>query len=85
MGVRVDSGFVRLEGDCGVEDAEAVVAALMADAAARVDLSQCRQLHTAVVQALLVFRPRIDGTPADHFLATFVAPALQSRPESLHP
>lgn len=68
--------MVHLEGDCGVEDAEALVAALAAAPNARVHLSQCRQLHGAVVQALLVFGPEILGSSPDSFLTAFVAPAL---------
>ncbi len=79
MGVRAQDGVVYLEGDCGVEDAEAVAAALLATPGARIDLGRCRQMHSGVVQALLVFRPEVDGTPADAFLATFVLPALERR------
>jgi hypothetical protein len=79
MAVRVENDVVHLEGDCGVEDAEAVAAALGDPAIAKLDLRLCRQLHGAVAQALLVFRPEIVGLPADAFLNGFILPAL-SRP-----
>jgi hypothetical protein len=77
MTVRTDHDTVFLEGDCGVEDAENLASALMAAASARVDLSSCRQLHSAVVQALLTFQPSLDGSPGDSFLNGFVLPALE--------
>lgn len=81
MAVRIEGGVVHLVSDCGVEDAETVAAALAAAPFARVDLDQCRQLHGAVVQALLVFRPQIVGLPADDFLKAFVVSRLTERTE----
>lgn len=74
MSVRADGDIVRLEGDCRVEDAETLVALLQARTSVTVDLSQCRVLHSAVVQALLVLRPPMRGEVDDVFLRTWVLP-----------
>jgi hypothetical protein len=80
MSVRVDAGRIHLEGDCPVEDAEALSAALAAASQPCVELSLCRHLHGAVVQAMLVFRPEITGIPMNGFTAAMVLPALTGQP-----
>ena len=77
MTVRIENGVARLEGVCGVEDAEPLHAAIGAGRATAVDISACTKMHGAVAQALLRFRIRIVGEPADPFLANHVAPALE--------
>lgn len=76
MSVRIEGEVIILEGDCGVEDAEPLVRALEEVSGRRVDLSRSRQLHSAVVQALLCFQPLLEGGPGDGFLTRFVLPAL---------
>lgn len=76
MSVSVDNGVLRLQGDCQVEEAETLVGLLQSAGASSVDLSQCRHLHSALVQALLAFRVRIVGESQTPFIRDFVAPAL---------
>ena len=75
MTVRLDDGMVVLEGDCRVEEAETLAALLSADVRP-VDLSRCRSLHGAVLQALLCFRPPVAARPAEGFLNEMVMPSL---------
>jgi hypothetical protein len=79
MSVRVEDGIIRLEGDCGVEDAEPVFSAFSEGRATAVDLSGADKIHGAVAQALLRVGAKIVGRPADPFLADHVAPALEKR------
>lgn len=76
MTVRVADGAILLEGECPVDEAEALLEALLADPRAPVDWSACRDLHTAVLQVLLAARPTMRGLPADPFLRRWAAPAL---------
>jgi hypothetical protein len=76
MTVRLDGSTIHLEGACPVEEAEALTALLESPGAWVVELSACRQLHTALVQALLRYRPDLQGAPADPFLSRLVMPAL---------
>ena len=77
MTVQIEAnGLVRLDGDCPVEDAEMLLAALSMDAAATVDWRSCRSAHSAVVQVLLALHPPVLGEPADAFLRRWVAPLL---------
>ncbi len=76
MSVTLDNGMIRLEGDCPVEEAETLVGLLQGAAASSVDFSQCRHLHSALVQALLAFRVRIVGESQTPFIRDFVTPAL---------
>lgn len=45
-------GTIILAGTCPVEDAEPLLQMLLATPGAPVDWTQCRKLHTAVVQVL---------------------------------
>ena len=76
MTLRRDGATIHLEGECPVEEAEALTALLESPGTWAVELSACRHLHTALVQALLRYRPSIEGTPADPFLNRLVMPAL---------
>lgn len=75
MTIRSENGVIHLEDICPVEEAETLVSALERDAAAVVDLSNCRQLHSAVVQVLIVFAPELRGEPEDLFLRSHLTPA----------
>jgi len=76
MSVALDGTVVRLTGNCRVEDAEPLLAMLQAQGQRSVDLSEARQLHTAVVQILLAIRPEIRGRSLDPFVRTWIEPLL---------
>jgi hypothetical protein len=76
MTVRLDGELIRLEGDCPVEDAEAL-AALLQRGLRAVDIAQCGRMHGAVAQALLAFGAEPFGAPRAEFLREQLAPALQ--------
>jgi hypothetical protein len=80
MSVRVDGSVIRLEGECRVEDAEPLLAALRAGTACSVDLTAAGHLHAAVVQVLMALRPALAGPPADPFTAKWLAPLLAPAP-----
>ena len=86
MTVRLaEDGAVHLEGDCSVEEAETLLAALLDQPAAAVDWRRCRGAHTAVVQVLIALRPPMMGEPDDEFLRRWIAPflpaAISSEPQ----
>jgi len=81
MTVRLVGETIVLEGDCYVEEAEALTVLLQT--ADRVDLTGCRMLHGAVLQVLLAFAPAISGEPGDPFLKDLVAPALSNAMEEM--
>ena len=76
MTVRREGSIIHLEDVCGVEEAEPLAAILDSPGSWAVELSDCRRLHTALIQALIKYRPDIRGTPADSFLSRLVIPAL---------
>ncbi len=78
MTVRAGDGVVFLEGDCPVEDAEPLLAALLGAPGSVLDLSGCAGMHSAVFQVLLALRPRTRGKPPDGFLQRWVVPLLAS-------
>ena len=78
MTVRVTAKeAVELVGRCGVEDAEALQRQLLAAPRSTVEWSGCEQLHSAVVQILLLAKPRIRGSPSNAFLRAHIAPLVQ--------
>ncbi|WP_018388882.1 hypothetical protein [Ancylobacter sp. FA202] len=81
MTVRIaGDGTLHLDGLCGSEEAEALLARLIATPGATVDWQGCTGAHTAVVQVLLALRPKLRGVPASAFLARHVAPLLNRPP-----
>ena len=77
MSVTCDGDVIRLVGVCGVEDAEPLAALCRAAPGAPVDVMAAGQVHSAVVQALLEFKPVIRGVPSDPFAAAWILPAVQ--------
>ena len=69
-------GTIALSDACGVEDAEVLQGHLLAVPDSTVEWSACQHLHSAVLQVLLIARPRLRGTPASDFLRTHVEPLL---------
>jgi hypothetical protein len=63
---------------CTVEDAMPLLEYLMSHRTARVDLGQCANLHTAVLQVLLAAKPKIIALPHEAFLARWLSQILGS-------
>lgn len=82
MTVYVDAdGAVELVGICPSQDAETLQHYLLAIAPGVkpvVNWRRCEQAHAAVIQILLVARPRMIGPPANPFLANFIAVSLEA-------
>ncbi len=76
-----DDGVIELTGRCGVDDAEALQRHLLIAPDSTIEWSTCEQLHAAVLQVLLVAKPRIEGVPSSLFLSAHVAPLVR-RPAS---
>jgi hypothetical protein len=76
MTVTLSGDLIRISGAGRVEDAETLVALLQADRSRAVDLADAAALHTAVVQALLAFRPGLHGVSSDPFFNIWLMPGL---------
>jgi hypothetical protein len=76
MSVRFDGDRVRLEGDCPVEDAEALLQLLQNHPSCAIDLADCGRLHMAVMQVLLAAGRQVMGTPANAFAREWLIPQL---------
>ena len=70
---RQDDGSVVLDGNCPVEEAEALLQMLQATPAAPLDWTQCSHLHTAVLQVVLAARPALIGPCGDRWIEQWVA------------
>jgi hypothetical protein len=82
MTVRVaGDGTIELSGHCGVADAEALQGRLLAAPGSPVEWGTCEHLHSAVLQVLLIAKPRLRGVPPSAFLRTHIEPLLRSARE----
>lgn len=79
MSVTVNSDRILIEGVARVEDAEPLANALIAKPETPVDLSACTDLHGAVLQALLLFAPKVLGYVGNPSLETWLAPILSPK------
>ena len=71
MTVRVD-GHILVEGDCPVEDAEALVRILQDTPDAIIDWTGAECLHTAVIQIVLLAGRQVRGPCGDPFVAQWI-------------
>jgi hypothetical protein len=68
MTVSLSDGVVALSGECGLDDVEVLLSHLQKAAELKVDLRHAIQLHGAVLQLLLVFKPRLAHPAMDQFV-----------------
>lgn len=69
-------GLLVLQGSCASEDAEILLQHLVISPDATVDLRGCETAHTAVIQVLMAFKPKLQGPPDDNPFWRWVYPAL---------
>jgi hypothetical protein len=71
-----DDGTILLTGDCPTEDAERLLAHLLASPQATIDWGSCTSAHTSVIQVLLASGRALIGPPQGKFLKAMIEPAL---------
>lgn len=76
---RTDDGTLVLEGVCPVEDAEPLLQMLQNMPTAAVDWTQCRGLHTAVLQVILASGTTPIGPCGDAWAAEWLVPKLPQK------
>lgn len=64
MTVTLDGQTITMTGACGVDEVETLVSLLEGRTDRVVDLTGATAIHTAHWQVLMVFRPKIGGSPA---------------------
>jgi hypothetical protein len=69
-------GMVMLEGACPVDDAEPLRQLLLRNPGASVDWRGCEDAHTAILQVLVVAKPKLAGPPRSAFLKDWIFPIL---------
>lgn len=72
MPIRYTRRIVYFEGRCAVEEALGLVDQLRRHPRVPLSLAKCTDMHTALLQVLLAFRPRITASPADPLLAALL-------------
>ncbi|MGE7368794.1 hypothetical protein ACQKKX_06920 [Neorhizobium sp. NPDC001467] len=76
MTVNLTNRAIVLAGPCGVEEVETLISHLQEQPDLPVEISEATTVHTALWQALMVFRPKITGAPTSSFIAQQVLPGL---------
>jgi len=74
-----EDGVILLEGSCPVEEAEPLLQLLQASPGAACDWTGCDQLHTAVVQVLLMAGPVMTGPCGDAWIEQWIGPEIANR------
>jgi hypothetical protein len=69
--------MIFLEGDCGVDEAEALLQALLEDSGVAVDWSACGWLHTAVLQLILTNNVPVRGPCGNTWLRRWITSMIQ--------
>lgn len=73
----IEGKNLKLEGLCGVEEAEEIHEKLLEDAGLQLDLSNCEHLHAAVFQTLLLQPRAIKRAAKDDFIKRWLQPLLE--------
>ena len=81
MSVVAKDGRILLNGECGVEEAELLLSAVL-DAPQAVVVVKAQKVHTALWQILLAVRPRIEDTAGTGFEALHIVPLIRNGPQS---
>jgi len=76
---RSDNNTLVLEGVCPVEDAEPLLQMLQNMPTAGIDWTQCRELHTAVVQVILASGTHLIGPCGDAWATEWLGPELPQK------
>ena len=79
MPVIVRKTSVSLQGVCTVEDAEPLLQWLLAHPGGKVQMKECVNLHSAVLQTLLVGQAQCLGRPEDAGLHAWLEATLHRR------
>lgn len=76
MTVRAEGANIVMEGDCSVEDAEALVRVLLKSPAGIIDWTGAARLHTSVIQIALLAGRQVRGPCGDPFVAQWIEPGM---------
>ena len=85
MPLHCDGSLGVLSGVVSIEEVEPLVAWLQATPLPEVDLHECRHLHAAALQALLVHAPALARPAQEPFLAAWVNPLLVAAEPTVPP
>jgi hypothetical protein len=76
MTVRLEENAITLSGACGVEEVEDLISHIESRPDLAVDIGAATAIHTALWQALMVFKPTVIGTPMSSLIAGKLLPGL---------
>lgn len=77
MTVSADDKAIRLTGPCGVEEVDTLMSYMDRYPDLHIDISAATMIHTAIWQALMVFRPKLTGTPVSTLLSDRVVEEIK--------
>ncbi|MFZ1107275.1 MAG: hypothetical protein WAN43_02860 [Rhodomicrobium sp.] len=80
MAIRYDASTVYCEAECMVEEALPLLEFLRTHRGARIDMTDCVYVHTAVLQVLAAAAPKNPMLPASPAMATWVSAVLAASP-----
>ncbi len=78
MTIELHQDTISLISACPAQDAETLVELLIQQRSRSVDASACTSLHSAVLQALIAFRPKLQSVPDDGAIRLLFSQALRT-------
>jgi hypothetical protein len=80
MPIRFEASTVYCEAECMVEEALPLLEYLRSHRGARIDMTDCDYVHTAVLQVLAAAAPKNLFPPASPAMANWVSAILKAAP-----
>lgn len=78
MSIEYKKTVAIIEGDCSVEDAETLLEWILVNPKGKINLKQCEQMHTAVLQVLMAIKPSVSVWPDTHSPAFWLSTVLNN-------
>ena len=84
MPIRYDASTIFCEAECMVEEALPLLEYLRSHRGARIDMTDCVYVHTAVLQVLAAAAPKNLILPASPAIASWVSAVIGATPARIH-
>lgn len=78
MSLHIEGDEIWLVDACGAEEALELVDLLLKAERPTINLSRCTNLHAALLQTVLAYKPAVSAEPAEPFLRRWILPFIAS-------
>ncbi|BAU22811.1 hypothetical protein THC_0415 [Caldimicrobium thiodismutans] len=72
MPLQIKNRIVKFIDIVTIEDTETLFNWFLEKKQGKIDMSKCRHIHTAILQLLMIFKPKIEKLPEDNDLKKWI-------------